>query len=112
MGYQRRVHGLQEMQREQESEIERQRVIEEERQRLLAEAAPLKRFFPKGVLERASDFELVGDEPPAPSRLENRRPVSLGRPSSLQHLGSAVPTGHIRTASLGPGRPAGMRHAW
>lgn len=104
-----RQRELQEMHREQESENERQRVIEEERQRLLAEAAPLKRFFPKGVLESPSDFEVVGEEPPTWSRPEIGRSASVGRTSNMRHSASA---GHLRPASLGPGRPAGMRCAW
>merc|ERR1712146_232537 len=104
-------------------EIERRRVIEEERQHFLANAAPLRDFFPKGTYERESDLELVGEQLPPRLPGNNHRPSSLGRvasqgqlrgsaASSAGSIGVASGARPVRPASLGPGRPAGMRHAW
>lgn len=111
---QARRQELEDHQRAQLAEQERVRIIEEERQRLISQAAPLRDHFPKGVYEQETDLALVGEQlPPRPSG--ESRPRSLGRPSSQTQLrGYSVSNGApLRAASLGPGRPSGVRHqAW
>lgn len=101
----------------QKEEEEQRRVIEEERRRLLAEAAPLKTFFPKGVLEREADMELVGMTPPSsasgPSVAArgSSRAASLGRPPVLRQvqLGRPFP---LRPAGVRRSTSLGRQKAW
>lgn len=103
-----REREMQDVQRTNAREEERLFVIEQERRRMLAEAAPLRDFFPKGTYEHESDLELVGE--PIPARpVSDGLSQSMGRPGSQrQPVRADASAARLRPASLGAGQLVGM----